>query len=62
VRARLAEACAAGASVLVVTSDTDEAFDYRGSVRVVTRGTLSAAVARGTPPAALGRLMAGLGA
>ena len=62
VRARLAEACAAGASVLVVTSDPDEAFDYRGSVRVVTRGTLSAAVARGTPPAALGRLMAGLGA
>ena len=62
VRARLAEACAAGASALVVTSDPDEAFDYRGSVRVVTRGTLSAAVAGGTPPAALGRLMAGLGA
>jgi simple sugar transport system ATP-binding protein len=62
VRARLAEACAAGTSALVVTSDPDEAFDYRGSVRVVTRGTLSAAVARGTPPAALGRLMAGLGA
>ena len=62
VRARLAEACAAGASVLVVTSDPDEAFDYRGGVRVVTRGALSGEVAGGTPPAALGRLMAGLGA
>jgi simple sugar transport system ATP-binding protein len=60
VRARLAEACAAGASVLVVTSDPDEAFDYRGGVRVVTRGALSGEVAEGTPPAALGRLMAGL--
>jgi ABC-type uncharacterized transport system ATPase subunit len=62
VRARLAEACAAGASVLVVTSDPDEAFDYRGDVRVVTRGALSGTIASGTPPAALGRLMAGLGA
>ncbi|MBK9065179.1 MAG: hypothetical protein IPL89_18695 [Acidobacteria bacterium] len=62
VRARLAEACAAGASVLVVTSDPDEAFDYRGGVRVVTRGALSCEVAGGTAPAALGRLMAGLGA
>jgi simple sugar transport system ATP-binding protein len=61
VRARLAEACAAGASVLVVTSDPDEAFDYRGGVCVVTRGALSGEVAEGTPPAALGRLMAGLG-
>lgn len=62
VRARLAEACAAGASVLVVTSDPDEAFDYRGRVRVVSRGALSGTIADGTPPAALGRLMAGLGA
>ncbi|MEO8055377.1 MAG: ATP-binding cassette domain-containing protein [Acidobacteriota bacterium] len=62
VRAGLAEACAAGASALVVTSDPDEAFDYRGGVRVVTRGALSDAVATGTSPTALGRLMAGLGA
>ncbi len=62
VRAGLAEACADGASVLVVTSDPDEAFDYGGGVRVVTRGALSGRIADGTPPAALGRLMAGLGA
>ncbi len=60
VRARLAAACAAGASALVATSDPDEAFLYGGAVRVVTRGALSAALPRGTPPAALGRLMAGL--
>ena len=60
VRARLAAACAAGASVLVATSDPDEAFLYGGAVRVVTRGSLSASVPPGTPSAALGRLMAGL--
>lgn len=45
-----------------MTSDPDEAFDYRGRVRVVSRGALSGTIADGTPPAALGRLMAGLGA
>ncbi len=60
VRARLAAACAAGASVLVATSDPDEAFLYGGAVRVVTRGSLSENVPPGTPSAALGRLMAGL--
>ena len=62
VRARLAEACAGGASALVVTADPDEAFLYRGAVRVVTRGALSHALPAGTPPATLGRLMAGLAA
>jgi len=60
VRARLAGACAAGASALVVTADPDEAFLYGGAARVVTRGALSDPVPAGTPPAALGRLMAGL--
>ncbi len=62
VRARLAEACARGASALVVTADPDEAFLYRGVVRVVTRGALSHALPGATPPATLGRLMAGLAA
>jgi ABC-type uncharacterized transport system ATPase subunit len=62
VRARLAGACARGASALVVTADPDEAFLYRGTVRVVTRGALSHALPAGTPPATLGRLMAGLAA
>ena len=62
VRARLAGACAAGASALVVTADPDEAFLYRGVVRVVTRGALSDAVPAGTPPSTLGRLMAGIAA
>jgi simple sugar transport system ATP-binding protein len=62
VRARLAGACVAGASALVVTADPDEAFLFRGAVRVVTRGALSAPVPAGTPAATLGRLMAGLAA
>ncbi len=62
VRARLAGACAHGASALVVTADPDEAFLYRGAVRVVTRGALSDALPDGTPLATLGRLMAGLAA
>jgi general nucleoside transport system ATP-binding protein len=62
VRARLAGACAHGASALVVTADPDEAFLYRGAVRVATRGALSDALPDGTPLATLGRLMAGLAA
>jgi general nucleoside transport system ATP-binding protein len=62
VRIRVAGACAAGASALVVTADPDEAFLYRGAVRVVTRGSLSHALPEGTSPATLGRLMAGLAA
>ncbi len=60
VRARLAAACAAGASALVATSDPDEAFLYGGTVRVVNRGSVSVDVPPRMPPAALGRLMAGL--
>jgi simple sugar transport system ATP-binding protein len=60
VRARLAGACSAGATALVVTSDPDEAFLYGGEVRVVSRGALSDVLPPGTPPAALGRRMAGL--
>ena len=62
VRARLAGACGAGASALVVTADPDEAFLYGGGVRVVTRGALSDLLPEGTPPSTLGRLMAGLAA
>ena len=62
VRARLAAACAAGASALVVTSDLDEAPLYRGAVRVVYRGAVGPGMPRGTPASVLGRMMAGLAA
>ena len=62
VRARLAGACAAGASVLAVSADPDEAFLFRGSVRVVYRGEVGPALPPGTPLVTLGRMMAGLAA
>ena len=62
VRARLAQACADGASALVVTADPDEAFLYGGEVRVVYRGSPGPPMPAGTPPAVLGRAMAGLAA
>ncbi len=62
VRARLAEACAAGASVLTVTADPDEAFLFGGAVRVVYRGTVGPALPESTPLVTLGRMMAGLAA
>jgi simple sugar transport system ATP-binding protein len=62
VRARLAEACAAGASVLAVTADPDEAFLFGGAVRVVYRGRLGPVLLENTPPVTLGRMMAGLAA
>jgi simple sugar transport system ATP-binding protein len=60
VRARLAEACAAGASVLAVTADPDEAFLFKGDVRVVYRGSVGPPLPESTPPVTLGRMMAGL--
>jgi ABC-type uncharacterized transport system ATPase subunit len=62
VRARLAQACAAGASVLAVTADPDEAFLFGGAVRVVYRGGVGPTLPESTPLVTLGRMMAGLAA
>ncbi len=60
VRARIHEACAQGAAALVVTADPDEARLFDAPIRVVFRGTVSGEYPPGTPPSALGRLMAGV--
>ncbi len=60
VRAALADARRAGAAVLAVTSDPEEASLFGGPIRVVTRGVLSAPFPPTTPADVLGRLMAGL--
>ena len=62
VRARLLDAARSGAGVLVVTADPDEARELGAPIRVVYRGTLSAALPASTPLAELGRHMAGLAA
>lgn len=60
VRARLLDATRAGAGILVVTADPDEALELGAPIRVVYRGTLSPPLAATTPLAELGRRMAGL--
>lgn len=60
VRARLLDATHAGAGVLVVTADPDEALELGAPIRVVYRGALSPPLAATTPLAELGRRMAGL--
>jgi simple sugar transport system ATP-binding protein len=60
VRSRILDACRSGTAALVVTADPDEAQLFGASIRVVTRGRLSAVLDPATPPATLGRLMAGL--
>jgi ABC-type uncharacterized transport system ATPase subunit len=60
VRSRILDACRSGTAALVVTADPDEAQLFGASIRVVTRGRLSAVLDTATPPATLGRLMAGL--
>jgi ABC-type uncharacterized transport system ATPase subunit len=62
VRVRIGEARRAGAAVLIVTSDPDEARPFGGTFRVVYRGALSGPLSPDTPLAALGRRMAGLAA
>lgn len=60
VRARLLDATLAGAGVLVVTADPDEALELGAPIRIVYRGVLSPPLAATTPLAELGRRMAGL--
>jgi simple sugar transport system ATP-binding protein len=60
VRSRILDACRSGTAALAVTADPDEAQLFGAPLRVVYRGRLSAALEPTTPPAALGRLMAGL--
>ena len=60
VRARLLDAARAGAGVLVVTADPEEALELGAPIRVVYRGTLSPPLAATTLLAELGRRMAGL--
>ncbi len=62
VRARLLDAAASGAGVLVVTADPEEAQAFGRPIRVVYRGRLSEPLPSGTPFEALGRRMAGLAA
>ena len=59
---RVASVRASGAGALVVTSDPDEALALGGTIRVAYRGALSPALAPGTSPGALARLMSGLAA
>lgn len=60
VRARLLDAARAGAGVLVVTADPEEALEFGAPIRVVYRGALSPPQPATTPLAELGRRMAGL--
>ena len=60
VRARLLDAARAGAGVLVVTADPEEALELGAPIRVVYRGALSPPLAATTPLSELGRRMAGL--
>ncbi|MGE5346011.1 MAG: ATP-binding cassette domain-containing protein [Acidithiobacillales bacterium] len=62
VRIRIDEARRAGAAVLVVGSDPEEARPFGGTFRVVYRGALSEPLPPDTSLSALGRRMAGLAA
>ncbi|HVR42428.1 MAG TPA: ATP-binding cassette domain-containing protein [Thermoanaerobaculia bacterium] len=59
VHERLRAAAAAGAAVLVITSDLDEAASLADEVRVISAGSLSEPLAPDTPAAELGLRMAG---
>ncbi len=62
IRVRIDEARKAGAAVLVVGSDPEEARPFGGTFRVVYRGALSEPLPPDTPLSALGRRRAGLAA
>ena len=62
VRARLLDAARAGAGVLVVTADPEEAQELGAPIRVVYRGALSVPLPASTSLHELGRHMAGLAA
>lgn len=62
VHLRLAEARAAGAALLVVSADPDEARSVGGTIRVVYRGVLSPPFPHDAPLDLLGRWLSGLAA
>jgi len=62
VRARLLDAARAGAGLLVVTADPEEARELGAPIRVVYRGALSSPLPATTGLHELGRFMAGLAA
>lgn len=60
VHARLRAAAAAGAAILLITSDLDEAFDLAGTLHVINRGTLSAGMTPQEASTRVAGLMAGV--
>jgi ABC-type uncharacterized transport system ATPase subunit len=60
VHARLREAVAGGAAVLLITSDLDEAFALAAALQVIYRGRLSERLAPAAAAARLANLMAGV--
>jgi len=60
VHAQLRAAAAAGAAVLVITSDLDEAFALAHAIQVIYRGRLSERMSAGEAASRVGGLMAGV--
>jgi simple sugar transport system ATP-binding protein len=60
VHERLRTATARGAGVLLITSDTDEAFALADAIHVIYRGRLSARLSSAEASARLGSLLAGV--
>jgi simple sugar transport system ATP-binding protein len=60
VHAQLRAAAAAGAAILVITSDLDEAFALADAIQVIYRGRLSERMSAHEAAARVGGLMAGL--
>jgi ABC-type uncharacterized transport system ATPase subunit len=58
---QLRNAAAAGASILLITSDLDEAFALADEIQVIYRGTLSEPMKPEVARARVGALMAGIG-
>jgi simple sugar transport system ATP-binding protein len=58
---QLRNAAAAGASILLITSDLDEAFALADEIQVIYRGTLSQPMTPDVARARVGALMAGIG-
>jgi simple sugar transport system ATP-binding protein len=60
VHEQLRSAAAAGASILLITSDLDEAFALADVVQVIYRGKLSAAMTPDEASSRVANLMAGI--